>query len=363
MAASSVFALIGCDNGSDDLHQHMYKSSYVLATCKTDGYTLHTCTDCGHKYADEFVGAYSHAYEYCVAIALHKDQPAAHSDDHSEHTFDISEMIGTPLSTVVKGQEELIKTSFGLAVGRAHTPATLGEKATVHLVEHFDCAFCDSEGVGMGTGEVEVPMLSLTPIPSFNMDEISVDFEMEVKPTDGWHDDHGFGFWSSSEYGINPASVYTAPTPYQLDTETKQITIATKKCEGATMPSGHEKIQQIIMSDAFDEIGAFAFAQFSLLRADLPVGVKKIGDNAFGAAKLNYLIIPNTIESIGSNAFGSSENMKYVFYMGTEDEWDDIAIGDGNDGFKNVKRFYYSKTKPETEGDFWHFDGEIPVIW
>lgn len=366
--AASAFAFIGCE-GAGTTHKHTYTTSYVLAKCETDGYTLHTCSECGYKYADEFVDAYGHAYEYCVGLALHNDEPAMQADEHGGmHTFDISELIGQPLSSIVMDQTNLAKTYMESLIGEALAGSSVAQPQTqkFHIIKHGDCSYCGDGGVSVAT--IDVPMMSIVPIPAFSLDSVDITFDMEVKGDplpDYWHDEHGFGkFDGTSKLDGNASGVISVPTQYHFDPETKTISVKSKKIENVDIPDGLKKLQ-LIMSDSIEEIGANAFAQCSgLRRCDLPTEIKTIGANAFGSAIFDYIIIPNTVESIGSNAFGACSNMKYVFYLGTPDEWNNITIDSGNDGFKNVKRFYYSETKPTTEGNYWHFDNnESPVIW
>ncbi len=44
----------------------IYYRQDIAPTCDTEGYTLHTCVDCGHEYRDNFVPAVGHNYEAVV---------------------------------------------------------------------------------------------------------------------------------------------------------------------------------------------------------------------------------------------------------------------------------------------------------
>ncbi len=44
----------------------VYYRQEIAPTCDTEGYTLHTCADCGHEYRDNFVPALGHTYEGIV---------------------------------------------------------------------------------------------------------------------------------------------------------------------------------------------------------------------------------------------------------------------------------------------------------
>ncbi len=62
-AGLALFGLLILD---EDAGQCIYYRQDVAPTCDTEGYTLHTCVDCGHEYRDNFVPALGHNYEAVV---------------------------------------------------------------------------------------------------------------------------------------------------------------------------------------------------------------------------------------------------------------------------------------------------------
>ena len=67
-------------------------------------------------------------------------------------------------------------------------------------------------------------------------------------------------------------------------------------------------------------------------------GITHIGNNAFRyCTGLTDVTIPTTVTSIGERAFIGCSKLAEVNYTGTQDEWDDIAIGTGNGLLTNVK--------------------------
>ncbi|MCD8208806.1 MAG: leucine-rich repeat domain-containing protein [Bacteroidales bacterium] len=69
--------------------------------------------------------------------------------------------------------------------------------------------------------------------------------------------------------------------------------------------------------------------------------------------------------SIGESAFGYCTTIKKVYYSGDRDDWDRMVFGLHNNTLQYMARLYlYSKNKPFSEGDFWHYDKKgIPVEW
>ena len=47
---------------------HSYESTVVLPTCTEQGYTVHTCSDCGDTYVDDYVDALGHAFDTWIQI-------------------------------------------------------------------------------------------------------------------------------------------------------------------------------------------------------------------------------------------------------------------------------------------------------
>ncbi len=81
---------------------------------------------------------------------------------------------------------------------------------------------------------------------------------------------------------------------------------------------------------------------------------------------IHEIVLPNSITSIEQGAFYSCENLKRVYYAGSESDWDKIAIDltDGkNDDLVSAVRYYYSETQPATAGRYWHYVDGVPTPW
>ncbi len=122
-------------------------------------------------------------------------------------------------------------------------------------------------------------------------------------------------------------------------------------------------------------IYAFAFTDCTLLTSvTIPDSVTIIGNSVFYKCDaLESLIIGSGVTSIGDGIIyyeSYDAKLKSVYYGGTAEEWNTIAIGKYNGNLTDATRYYYSKTVPalnedETayDGNYWHFvEGEI-VIW
>lgn len=72
---------------------------------------------------------------------------------------------------------------------------------------------------------------------------------------------------------------------------------------------------------------------------DISIGkaVKTIGWSAFNnCTGLTEINIPNSVETIERYAFYGSEQLSNIVYCGTSEQWDAIAVGDGNDLLDSV---------------------------
>ncbi len=128
------------------------------------------------------------------------------------------------------------------------------------------------------------------------------------------------------------------------------------------------------------EKGAFAQLESVEGIVKIPDGITNIAEAVFyGIFKVDGVVIPKNVTTIASYAFAFAFDLDAVYYEGTEEDWNKIAISDvgstnlgysgtndleNNQFLKNATRYYYSETKPTTEGNFWHYDenGEI-AIW
>ena len=109
-------------------------------------------------------------------------------------------------------------------------------------------------------------------------------------------------------------------------------------CDGLT---------SITIGDSVTSIGKCAFTNCAgLTSITIPGSVTSIGEGAFRSCEgLTSLTIPNSVTSIGEGAFRNCEDLADVYYPGTEDQWFDIEIQDGNDSL-------YSAMIHCTDGDF-----------
>ena len=191
---------------------------------------------------------------------------------------------------------------------------------------------------------------------------------------------------SFTEYNQNP--VFFAKNLYLNGELIKELIIP----DGVTAIPNHafeyqSSITNVTIPDSVTAIGNYAFYECSSINS-VTIGnnVTRIGDSAFSCCdNLSNIAIPNSVTTIGSEAFygcaftniviGNGitsigyrafyycNRLSNLYYTGTDVEWNNISIDNDNRELTNATHYYYSKTVPTIEGNFWHYvDGE-PAPW
>ena len=92
-------------------------------------------------------------------------------------------------------------------------------------------------------------------------------------------------------------------------------------------------------------IGDFAFAHSSLKEIELPDSIFSIGRSAFLDTLITTLRLPRSVEMIDTSAFNGCNDLKTIFYEGTEEEFIDLLENSsGGDIYENSLKAIFGST-------------------
>ena len=131
---------------------------------------------------------------------------------------------------------------------------------------------------------------------------------------------------------------------------------------------GCQGLKEVVIPDSVTLLDdeSFLFCT-TMTKVVVGEGVESIGREAFmQCIKLEEIIIGSSVKSIATEAFYLCRELKTVYYMGTQEEWNTIGVDNTNNynsSLLNATRYYYSETQPSTECYSWYYaeDGITPV--
>ena len=106
--------------------------------------------------------------------------------------------------------------------------------------------------------------------------------------------------------------------------------------------SGCESLTSVEIPDSVTNLEGYIFeACYSLESVTIGNGISKIRESTFLWCKnLKSIVLPSSVVAIADGAFMQCNSLKDVFYGGTEDQWQTIAISSDNDPLKNAAIHY-----------------------
>ena len=135
-------------------------------------------------------------------------------------------------------------------------------------------------------------------------------------------------------------------------------------------------IPESVTSFRFDSIAYTAIEQF--------VFPKNLDENPFYKPKhedgilLEYLVIQKDTKLLDFNWFYIYSSLKTFYFEGTQEEYwqikkikganssSTLSSNDQNEIYEwesHLTVYFYSETKPEKEGNFWHYVDGVPAVW
>ena len=140
---------------------------------------------------------------------------------------------------------------------------------------------------------------------------------------------------------------------------------AFKRCAGLTnviIPNSVTSIENsafwecisltsVTIPDSVNNIGFYAFTNCKALSSvTLPDGLMSIKGSTFiSCSNLISIKIPNSVTQIGWAAFSGCSNLTDVYYDGTEEQWKQVKIDNGNDANKllNAATIHFREPEPQ----------------
>ena len=136
-----------------------------------------------------------------------------------------------------------------------------------------------------------------------------------------------------------------------------------------------QNLYDVTIPGSVTSIGSGAFSGTNIRILTLPEGITSIGEKVFQSCfQLQIINIPQSVISIGNNAFADCYNLSVIVYDGTQEQWNQINIGTGNDCLSNANRISSLETSGSFGDDFyWSLSGdgtltvsgtgEMPDFW
>ena len=84
-------------------------------------------------------------------------------------------------------------------------------------------------------------------------------------------------------------------------------------------------------------------------------GVEIFGKGAFQNTNFEKLTLPKSLKTIKEDCFKDCTNLKEIYYEGTEEEFENIVIEEGNEVLQDAKIYYFSLV--EQENGWFYYDG------
>lgn len=109
-------------------------------------------------------------------------------------------------------------------------------------------------------------------------------------------------------------------------------------------------LKSLKLPENLSSMSTYAFASSGLESIIIPAGITNIPEKAFYYCEsLSNIVLPASITNIGPNAFGNCRSLADVYYIGSEDDWNNnITINTTGNSVLTYANFYYNSVMNPT---------------
>jgi len=212
-----------------------------------------------------------------------------------------------------------------------------------------------------GTGKIPYFYMNLRPEWEIYKDEITKVVIGEGITSVGGHAFYNYSNITSLEIPQNAAIIFGAFAGCSgLADENGYVTVNGQLC------GYYGDAEKVVIPAGITELGAYCFNYNSTAKSVvIPAGVRSIGGYAFGFSEtLEEITIPASVKNISEDAFMICDSLRDVWFGGTQEQWNKITVGDGNDGLANATVHFtdYEVYGRCGENATWAFDTETGVL-
>lgn len=101
---------------------------------------------------------------------------------------------------------------------------------------------------------------------------------------------------------------------------------------------GEAQFKELVMGNKVSKLEPYVFVDSELEKVVLSTALKAIPEGTFaGADNLKEVFIPKTVTTIDTEAFDGCNNLEYIYFGGTEVQWNNIKVAAGNEALENAK--------------------------
>ncbi|MBR7117358.1 MAG: leucine-rich repeat domain-containing protein [Clostridia bacterium] len=342
---------------------HSYSAAIVIPTATDDGFTEHTCTSCGDTYRDSYitpvdfgVNSLNRASVGFTGVSGESlSIPAVFEENGQWYrvtSITVQAFYGTELSSV--RIPESVTKICGSAFRYCSNLSSVEIPDSVTVID--DQAFAECRKLSSIKIPGSVTSIGIGVFASSGLKEITVSPENKS--------------YTSIDGNLFSADKKTL-IQYATGKTDKSYSIPdTVTCIANRAFSGNFYLKELSIPDSITYVSPNAFfgTNFTYNTSD--------DINYLGNANNPYLILVKATDTsitscivesstriIYDNAFYGCNNLENAYYLGTEESFSKILIDTGNYRLTDANMYYYSESRPTTEGSFWHYNenGEIEI--